>query len=155
MKIILLYNLIPPIISAALYLFLYLKPWIRLKRNNTCPYTPSPNYFIGLSFSVFFYFGVPLWLWRYGWKITAKIILGCFITIFLTTQIVDLAIQFEEGGSFLFSFFIQSPIRVAIAVWLAKHDYLLLKTRKFPDFLTRKKPLQKRTSITFPSVIKK
>jgi hypothetical protein len=30
----------------------------------------------------------------------------------------------------------------------------LLKTRKFPDFLTRKKPLQKRKSITFPSAIK-
>jgi len=148
------FDLIPPLISAVLYLFLYLKPWRRLKLSNTDSSSPSPNYIIGLSFSIFFYFGLPLWLWRYGWKVTAKIILGCILASLLVPELIDLAIPFDdEEDKYLFSFFIQSPIRVALAIWLANHDALLLKTRKLPNFLTRLKSLFKKTRTTFPSTI--
>jgi len=141
------------VFSAALYLIFYLKPWKCSKLDDTSP--PLPNHIIGLSFSIFFYFGLPLWLWRYGWKVTAKIILGCILASLLVPELIDLAIPFDdEEDKYLFSFLIQSPTRVTIAVWLAKHDSILKKTRKLPDFLTRLKLFFNKTRTTSPSATK-
>lgn len=112
------------IASAVLYLLLNSKAWLRVKRSEKTKDGEKASYFIGLLFSVLFYYALPIWIWRYGLLATIKIFLICIISsslFFLGFQLMGL----QVGGwpdSFFIIQMIQVPVRAVAGGWIAKRD---------------------------------
>lgn len=116
-------------ISAALYLLLALTSWFRgaSERRSVREQAPKsyPAYFWGFAFAVVFYYGFPVWWWRYGFQNACKLILSCILIVAATQAILRYAELVEVDGlgeSFAVSLFIAVPIRALAGFWVAKND---------------------------------
>ena len=116
-------------ISAALYLLLAITSWFRRtsERRNVPEQAPKPYpaYFWGFAFAVVFYYGFPIWWWRYGFRNTCKLILACILIVAVTQAILRSTELLEVDGlgeSFAASLFIAVPIRALAGFWVAKND---------------------------------
>lgn len=119
-------------ISAALYLVLASISWFRhtSERRSVPAWTaqatkPYPAYFWGFAFALVFYYGFPIWWWRYGLRNTCKLILACVLTVAVTQAILRYAEMIEVDGlgeSFAASLLIAVPIRALAGFWVAKND---------------------------------
>ena len=116
-------------ISATIYLLLVATSWSRQTRKRKgvqeqAP-MPYPAYFWGFAFAVVFYYGFPIWWWRYGFRNTCKLILSCILIVTATQAILRYARLIEVDGlpeSFAVSLFIAVPIRAFAGIWVAKND---------------------------------
>ena len=116
-------------ISAALYLLLAVTSWVRrVSEKRRVPEQatkPYPAYFWGFAFAVVFYYGFPVWWWRYGLRNSCKLICSCILivaatqAILLYTEVIDVD---GFGESFAVSLLIAVPIRALGGFWLAKND---------------------------------
>lgn len=116
-------------ISAALYLLVALTSRFRKasERRNVRVQAPksSPAYFWGFAFVVLFYYGFPVWWWRYGFQNACKLILYCILIVAATQAILRYANLVEVhglGDSFAVSLLIAVPIRALAGFWVAKND---------------------------------
>jgi len=113
-------------VTAIIYCFFFARPWFLAWRRTDISKEARPSYFIGFLFATFFYYGAPIWIWRYGWKITAIILLACIVAIFVMVKLTSLALQFDNmGQNFIAGIILQVPVRVAVGRWLAKYDIKL------------------------------
>ena len=116
-------------ITAALYLLIVITSWLRRaserKRDLGKAQRPSPAYFWGFAFAVFFYYGFLIWWWRYGFQNTCKLILSCVFIVAATQATLRYAGLIEVDGpgeSFAVSLLIAVPIRALAGFWVAKND---------------------------------
>lgn len=101
--------------ASIIYLLFFARPWLKAWKNKQS----TPSYFIGLLFSVLFIFGIPLWLWLYGWKSTLLLIISCIGAAFLTVTLIDLIFPIEDKS--IASIFMQLPVRALVGGWLANN----------------------------------
>lgn len=121
--------LILTVISTALYLVLAVTSWFRhTSERKSVPAQatkPYPAYFWGFTFAMVFYYGFPIWWWRYGLRNTCKLILACVLIVAVTQAILRYAEMIEVHGlveSFGASLIIAVPIRALAGFWVAKND---------------------------------
>ncbi len=82
-------------------------------------------YFMGLLFAGLYYYGFPLWWWRYGIKTTAKLLLTCIIAGAICQAVlrtIGMIVVDDFGKSFAISMLLAVPIRAIAGVWVARHD---------------------------------
>lgn len=86
---------------------------------------PYPAYFWGFAFALIFYYGFPIWWWRYGFRNACKLILTCILLV-ATTQAILRYLGIIDidgfGESMATSLLIAVPIRALAGIWLAKND---------------------------------
>lgn len=116
-------------ISAGLYLIFAVTSWLRLnsqRRNNPAdPTKPYPAYFWGFAFALIFYYGFPIWIWRYGFRNACKLIVACLLVVAAIQAILRHAEMIEVdtlGESLAVSLLIAVPIRALAGFWVAKND---------------------------------
>lgn len=132
-------------ISTVLYLILAVTSWFRHtneRRNVPVQATkPYPAYFWGFAFALVFYYGFPIWLWRYGIRNTCKLILACVLIVAVTQAILRYADMIKVDGlgkSFAVSLIIAVPIRALAGFWVAKND------RRWRDAIVMKRSAARR-----------
>lgn len=116
------------VISAVLYCLLAVVSWTRQfrKRGKASIAAPFPAYFWGFTFAVFFYYGFPIWWWRYGLRNAIKLVLSCIFLVAATQAILRLTGMIEVNGfaeSVGASLFISVPIRALAGFWVARNDW--------------------------------
>jgi hypothetical protein len=116
-------------ISVALYLLLAITSWFRhANARKIAPAQaakPYPAYFWGFAFALIFYYGFPIWWWRYGFRNTCKLILACVLIVAATQAILRYTGTIKVDGigeSFVASLLIAVPIRALAGIWVAKND---------------------------------
>lgn len=116
-------------ISVALYLLLAVTSWLRhaneRKNAPTQATKPYPAYFWGCAFALVFYYGFPIWWWRYGFRNTCKLILACVLSVAAIQALLRYAEMIDVDGlgeSIAASLFIAVPIRALAGIWVAKND---------------------------------
>ena len=117
------------IISIALYIALAVISWFRhTKERRSIPAhakEPYPAYFWGLAFALVFYYGFPIWFWRYGVRNTCKLIIACVLIIATIQAILRYLDVIEVDGlgeSIAASLLIALPVRALAGFWVAKND---------------------------------
>ena len=106
-------------ISGALYLVLAVINWRMSKRKtNQAKKSPRPAHFWGLLFAVLYYYGFPLWWWRYGLRRTLYLMVVCVGAGILIQELI----RQLTGESNAVGFLIALPIRAAVGLWVAKRD---------------------------------
>jgi hypothetical protein len=116
-------------ISGALYLILAVLIW--RKHKNAGKQIPenctkqNPAYVWGFVFALIFYYGFPIWWWRYGFQNACKLIFSC-IAIAAAIQGVlrylDVIEVSELGESLAWGLFLSIPVRAIAGVWVANND---------------------------------
>lgn len=109
-------------ISVVLYILLNQSGW---RKRVSGDGTTRRAYYMGLLFAGLYYYGFPLWWWRYGIKTTAKLLLTCIIAGAICQAVMremGLVVAADLGKSFAISMLIAVPIRAIAGVWVARHD---------------------------------
>tara|TARA_R110002167_G_scaffold12858_1_gene54631 strand:- start:64 stop:387 length:324 start_codon:yes stop_codon:yes gene_type:complete len=86
---------------------------------------PLRAYFWGLAFAVLFYYGFPVWWWRYGLRNTMQLLGICVVLVVAIQTILRVtgAIEVDNfGESMAVGLIIAIPIRVIAGFWVAKYD---------------------------------
>jgi hypothetical protein len=116
-------------ISAAMYLLIATTSWLRRasERRKVREHVPEPYpaYFWGFAFAVVFYYGFPVWWWRYGLRNTCKLIISCVLIVAAAQAILRYAELIEVDGlgeSFAASLLIAVPVRALAGFWVARND---------------------------------
>ena len=116
-------------ISAALYLILAVLSWRKHKNARkqvpaNCV-TQGPAYVWGFVFALIFYYGFPIWWWRYGFQNACKLVFSC-IAIAAAIQGVlrylDVIEVSELGESLAWGLFLSIPVRAIAGIWVANND---------------------------------
>jgi hypothetical protein len=115
--------LILGVISGALYLVLV---WLDVRRRRKISAESSrPAYLWGLLFALLFYYGFPLWWWRYGLRKALFVLIICICAVALILEILKFLdwIQVDNRAeSMVFGFIYAIPIRAIAGIWVAKQD---------------------------------
>lgn len=116
-------------ISIALYTALAAASWLRersgRKKTSTDTAQPDPAYFWGFVFALVFYYGFPIWWWRYGLRNSFKLIITCIMLVAAAQAILRYAEMIEVEGlaeSLAAGLIISVPIRALAGLWVAKND---------------------------------
>lgn len=89
------------------------------------------GYFWGLSFAVLFYFGFPIWWWRYGFWRSAYLLVVCVGAV-LIVKFSLLAMGAKEAGeSFVVAMLLFIPARAVGGFWVAHRDEVWRRTTRF------------------------
>ena len=123
MKVLMLFQFA---VTTVIYLIVFARPWFRSLRLNDLHKESKPAYFVGLLFAGLFYYGAPLWLWLYGWRLAILLIVSCLGGTFVVFMITSLIIPFEESEKLPVGILIQLLIRVVVGGWLA-HNHIRLR----------------------------
>lgn len=119
-------TLILTAISAFLYLVFSFMGWFRqATRVRKASNPPRRAYFWGLSFAVLFYYGFPIWWWRYGFWKTMQLLIGCIASGAALQAILRSigAIEVDDfGESLAMGLLLAVPIRAAAGIWVAGKD---------------------------------
>jgi hypothetical protein len=86
---------------------------------------PNSAYFWGLLFALVFYYGFPLWWWRYGLLRAVQVMLACVAATALLQAVLRTtgAIQVDGlGESVAASLLLSVPIRAIGGLWVARRD---------------------------------
>ncbi len=117
--------------SAGLYLLFAAASLIwrlreRRKNSERVPGETYPSYFWGLTFALVFYYGFPVWWWRYGLENTCRLIVSCILAVAALQGLVRYLglIEVDElGESIAVSLVLAVPVRAVAAFWIAKNDH--------------------------------
>lgn len=116
-------------ISAVLYLLLASTSWYRgaSGKESAREEAPKPShaYFWGLAFAIVFYYGFPVWWWRYGLQNACKLVISCMLIVAATQAILRNAglIEVDEfHEAVAFGLLISVPVRSLAGLWVAKND---------------------------------
>lgn len=114
------------VVSGILYFVLSAVSWRRSKRRAyQLSELPPPAYFWGFLFSVLFYYGFPLWWWRYGFRKALHLMIVCIgagVLIQALLRAIDV-IEIEGiGESIAIGLLIAVPIRAIAGLWVARQD---------------------------------
>lgn len=113
-------------VSAVLYLFLVSKGWLgQIRGAQTSPATPERAYFWGLAFVVLFYYGFPVWWWRYGLRNALKLMAACVISVWVILAFLRgiQAVHVRDlGESVAIGLLVAVPVRAATGLWVARND---------------------------------
>ena len=112
-------------LSVSIYLILAFSSWRGARKRGRDQ--PSLSYLWGLMFVVLFYYGFPLWWWRYGLGRAFKLILTCLAMVGVFQAILSYfkIIHVENfGESIAMGIFISVPIRAITGLWVARKDAL-------------------------------
>jgi uncharacterized membrane protein YadS len=116
-------------ISAALFLILAVLSWRKHKNarkqvSENCT-KQNPAYIWGFVFALIFYYGFPIWWWRYGFQNACKLVFSC-IAIAAAIQGVlrylDVIEVRELGESLAWGLFLSIPVRAIAGIWVANND---------------------------------
>lgn len=119
------------VISAGLYLIFALFSAVRRRRiiqSRIEVDDVSPAYFWGFAFAVIFYYGFPIWWWRYGLRSAVKITVVCIALVVATQVLLRMSGVIDVDGfveSLITGLLIAVPIRAAAGIWIAKNDFRL------------------------------
>ena len=110
-------------ISALLFCVAAFTGWRRRKKSGSAQ--PRRAYFWGLMFALLFYYGFPVWWWRYGLRKTLELMLACIVAV-MTLQAILRAIGAINvdglGESFAVGLFLAVPIRAVAGLWVTRRD---------------------------------
>jgi hypothetical protein len=84
-----------------------------------------PAYLWGLLFAVLFYYGFPLWWWRYGLRKALFVLIVCICAVALMLEILKLLdwIQVDDRqASMALGLIFAIPVRAIAGIWIAKQD---------------------------------
>jgi hypothetical protein len=86
--------------------------------------TENPRaYFWGLLFALLFYFGFPLWWWRYGLRKSIWLMLGCMAPVMAVPAVLRLiGLISDSDTSLAVGLLISVPVRGAGGMWVARRD---------------------------------
>ncbi len=116
-------------ISAGLYLILAVLSW--RKHKNARKQIPensikqNPAYVWGFVFALIFYYGFPIWWWRYGFQNACKLVFSCLAfaaAIQGVLRYLDVIEVREFGESLAWGLFLSIPVRAIAGVWVANND---------------------------------
>ena len=86
------------------------------------------RFLMGLLYSVAFYWGIPVFIWRYGFWRTVK-----FIGIPMAANAGIVALGFEGPESFLYGALLLIPIRAIGGLLIGRHDASIVLKRRQND----------------------
>jgi hypothetical protein len=113
-------------VSTLLYLLFCSASWYRQLRGIGCGSgEPRRAYFWGLLFALLFYYGFPLWWWRYGLRKTVEILFVCISAGIVLQALLRLssAIPVNDLGESIFlGLLLSVPIRAVAGFWVARRD---------------------------------
>ncbi len=110
-------------ISALLFCVAAFTGWRRGKKSGAT--LPRRAYFWGLMFAFLFYYGFPVWWWRYGLRKTLELILACIVAVMALQAILRAAGLINVDGlgeSLAAGLFVAVPIRAVAGLWVARRD---------------------------------
>jgi hypothetical protein len=111
--------------SMFLYLLFNLSGWLKQARGAPNDNSPRRAYLVGLLFAGIFYYGFPIWWWRYGLANTVKLFVMCLGAGAICQAILrgmgTLEVN-DFGMSLAFAQIIAVPIRAIAGTWIAKND---------------------------------
>lgn len=122
------------LVSAVLYVVLAFAIRQRMQRKSNqsnSPKLPRPAYFWGFLFAVLFYYGFPIWWWRYGFRRALYLMIVCVGGGFLIQTLLRIfdVIEVENfSASIAVGILIAVPIRAIAGVWVAMGDSHWRKT---------------------------
>ena len=112
--------------GALLYVLLATRSWLRSRRVPRGPSASArPSYIWGFLFAVIFYFGFPLWWWRYGLSKALQLMLVCIgggMLIQVALRTMDAVEVNGLPGAIAVGLFIAVPIRAVAGLWVARRD---------------------------------
>jgi hypothetical protein len=115
------------VVSAAMYLAMSFAIWRRTKlKANQSSESPRPAYLWGFLFAVLFYYGFPLWWWRYGFRKALNLMIVCIGAGVLIQILLGVfgVIKIESlGDSVAIGLVISMPIRAIAGIWVARRDF--------------------------------
>lgn len=79
----------------------------------------------GGLFAALYYYGLPLWWWRYGLRNALKVVLTCVASTAVLNVVLRMVGWLKAGDAFeslLTSMLLAVPIRAIAGFWLAKND---------------------------------
>jgi hypothetical protein len=139
-------------VSGAMYLTLV---WLDVQRRRKMPAgSARPAYLWGLLFSGLFYYGFPLWWWRYGLRRALFIVIACICAVALILEILkflDWITIDDQGTLMVLGLMFNMPVRAIAGMWVAKKDLAWRKsivetrTQKLQQQLPPARPLAQRT----------
>jgi len=108
-------------VSALLYSIMAVIDW--RGRRTKCATENPRAYFWGFLFSLFFYYGFPLWWWRYGLPKTIWLMLVCLAVVIAVQAVLRLIGLFNDSDSSIaVGLLISVPVRAAGGMWVARRD---------------------------------
>ena len=116
-----------------LYLLFSLSGWLKQARGKCSNDAPRRAYFVGLLFAGLYYYGFPIWWWRYGLKTATKLLLACIIVGAILQGMLRAAglITVRDFGESLgIALLIAVPIRAIAGIWVARRDISWSTLRK-------------------------
>lgn len=112
--------------SGLLYLVLTIVLVWRSKRKPAISLSTSrPAYVWGFLFSALFYYGIPLWWWRYGLRHMLYVLFVCFLVGAITQGALvhlGLLVVNSLADSVSAGLFLSVPIRAGAGLWIARRD---------------------------------
>ena len=113
-------------VSAVLYILLSIRGWFeQVSKWQGVSGVPRRAYFCGLTFALLFYYGFPLWWWRYGlWK-ALHLVFVCVGAVAVLQAILRTtgSIEVESlGESIVVALLLSMPIRAIGGIWVACRD---------------------------------
>lgn len=115
--------------SAVLYLMLAVLSW--RKHKNARKQVPenctkqNPAYIWGFVFALIFYYGFPIWWWRYGFQNACKLVFSCLAFLAATQGVLSYlgVIEVSEFGEpHALGLLLSIPVRAIAGVWVANND---------------------------------
>lgn len=86
---------------------------------------PAYSYFWGLVFALLFYYGFPVWWWRYGLQKALELIIACVLAVIALQEILSVSgmIQVDNlGAAVVTGLFVAVPVRAVAGLWVARRD---------------------------------
>lgn len=96
-----------------------------IQKLDEVPKVVDRSYVWGLLFALLFYYGFPLWWWRYGFSKTIQLLVGCIVAgaglqaILRTFELIEVD---GLGDSFFVGLLLSMPIRAIAGLWVARRD---------------------------------
>ncbi len=115
--------------SAVLYLILAVLSWRKHKNARkqvaeNCT-KQNPAYIWGFVFALIFYYGFPIWWWRYGFQNACKLVFSCIAIAAVIQGVLrylDVIEVSELGESLAWGLFLSIPVRAIAGIWVANND---------------------------------
>ncbi|MDH1430159.1 hypothetical protein N5E89_18075 [Comamonas aquatica] len=113
------------LVSVVLYLLFNARGWLRSMRRQNDTEKQPPAYFLGLLFAGLYYYGLPIWLFRYGLNATFRLLLvcvACSALLLVALRILGMVEVEDFVQSLIYGQVAAVPIRAVAGSWVARND---------------------------------
>ena len=104
------------------YIIFAFKGWSKQVKNAYLMEQPKKRYFWGLSFAILFYYGFPVWWWRYGFLRSVYLLVVCVGGLALALMALQALGAEEAGQSLGVGLLLSIPVRATAGLWVAHRD---------------------------------